>query len=83
MLGDPFDNLATLPSLQRPVLLIHGTRDRLIPYSHGLALAAATPRARLVAFTTDHNDRLSDDPRFWQEVTSFLRESGILVSSPR
>jgi fermentation-respiration switch protein FrsA (DUF1100 family) len=75
---DPFDNLAVVTRLQRPVLLVHGTLDRLVPYSHGQALLAATPGARMISFDADHNDPLTEEPRFWQEVSSFLREAGIL-----
>jgi fermentation-respiration switch protein FrsA (DUF1100 family) len=75
---DPFDSAAVVTRLGRPLLIVHGTLDRLVPYSHGQALLAATPGARLVSFDSDHNDPLTEDPRFWQEVSSFLREAGIL-----
>lgn len=81
LVRDPFDNLAALKRLEVPLLVVHGTRDRLVPYSHARALHAAVPHARLVAFETDHNDALTDDPRFWREVASFLRDARILPRS--
>ncbi len=33
-----------------PTLLLHGTHDRIVPYSHGEKFAAAVPGARLVTF---------------------------------
>lgn len=40
-------DLAALTDLGVPVLLAHGTHDRVVPPAHGEALAAALPRARL------------------------------------
>jgi hypothetical protein len=34
--------------LDRPLLLIHGDRDELIPFAHSESLAARAPQARLV-----------------------------------
>lgn len=36
-----FDNLAKIPQCRRPVLLVHGTADRVIPITHSEALYAA------------------------------------------
>lgn len=41
------DSLAAAPKVQQPVLILHGEVDRLIPISHGEALAAAFPHATL------------------------------------
>jgi len=37
-----------LPRLRVPTLAIHGTQDRIVPYSHAQKLVAAIPGARLV-----------------------------------
>jgi pimeloyl-ACP methyl ester carboxylesterase len=39
-----------LPQLQVPTLALHGTADKIVPYSHAEKLAAAVPGARLVTF---------------------------------
>ena len=39
-----------LGRVQTPTLLLHGTRDRIVPYSHGRKFADAVPGARLVTF---------------------------------
>jgi len=39
-----------LGQLTVPTLLIHGTDDPIVPYSHGQKFAAAVPEARLVTF---------------------------------
>lgn len=39
-----------LGRIQTPTLVVHGTRDRIVPYSHGRKFADAVPGARLVTF---------------------------------
>lgn len=43
-----FDTLAKAPRLALPVLVVHGTADRTIPFSMGRAVAAAAPGAELL-----------------------------------
>lgn len=40
---DAFDNLARMDSIKMPLLLLHGTRDFIVPFSHGKALLRAAP----------------------------------------
>ena len=75
---DPFNNLKTLRNYAGPVLIAHGTRDNLIPYSHGVALREASGRGRLITYEAGHNNCPPDWPAFWVEVERFLREGGIL-----
>jgi len=39
-----------LPRLTPPVLILHGTKDEVVPYRHGKKFADAVPGARLVTF---------------------------------
>jgi pimeloyl-ACP methyl ester carboxylesterase/predicted glycosyltransferase len=39
-----------LPRVQVPTLALHGTADKIVPYSHAEKLVAAIPGARLVTF---------------------------------
>ena len=38
---DPFPNIARIPRTRCPVLVFHGTADKVIPFSHGRAVAKA------------------------------------------
>ena len=40
--------LAELPKVNAPTVVIHGTDDQILPYSHGVAVANAIPGAKLV-----------------------------------
>lgn len=73
LVKDPFDNLAVIRAFRRPVLIIHGSRDEIIPYRHGQTLAAAAPDGNLVSFSSGHNDLPTDSRQFWQAIDEFLR----------
>jgi hypothetical protein len=72
---DPFDNLARVASFRGPVLVIHGTRDELIPVEQARALHAAIPQSELVLFgDCGHNDC----PRPWPKLREFLASHALL-----
>jgi len=75
---DPFDTLAAVREYARPVLVIHGIHDRIIPYSHGRALQAAAPQGEFMALACGHNDCVTDWEAFWQELRPFLARAGIV-----
>ena len=55
---DKFANLSKIPLVKAPVLVIHGTVDQVIPFSHGQRLFAAvnTPKLSFWVEGADHND---------------------------
>ena len=72
----PLDAIAGLAP--RPVLLLHGTRDRVIPYAHAEQLAdAAGPACTLVTFPgADHCEAyFTDRPGYIARVDAFLRSA--------
>ncbi len=78
LVRDPFDNLAVVRAFAGPVLVAHGTRDGLIPYSHGVALSQAAQRGRLLTYDAGHNSCPPDWEAFWREVERFLREAEVI-----
>ena len=74
LVRDPFDTLSSLPSYRGPVLVLHGTRDEVVPPQHAQMLAAAAPRSELRFLACGHNDCL----RPWALVASFLAVHGIV-----
>lgn len=80
LVRDPFDNLGAIRALEPKLLVIHGRRDVTIPFSHGEALAAASPRARLVAYDAGHNDcpPRNETANYWHEIKVFLVDAGII-----
>jgi fermentation-respiration switch protein FrsA (DUF1100 family) len=76
--GDRFRSLAKLPRVHCPALVIHGTRDEVIPFRHGVRLFEALPPDRTKAWWVEgagHNDLFwVAGSRYWQEIASFLSE---------
>lgn len=56
LVRDVFDNRAALAAFDGPVLIVHGERDRLIPFDHAERLVAAAADARLIRWSCGHND---------------------------
>lgn len=74
---DRFPNLARVRALEIPVLVIHGTRDRVIPPSHGRALfaAAGEPKRALWVEGAGHNDlAVVAGERYVRALLDFARE---------
>jgi len=72
--GDKFVNLAKMPELKLPVLVIHGTADDTVPFWHAEKLYAAITarKARLFVEGGPHAG-LADytGPRYWAELRKF------------
>ncbi len=79
LMRDPFDNAAVLREYDGPVLLLHGERDRIIPFDHSWRLHAMCPDSTLIAFEhAGHNDVPIESPEFWRAVERFLSEAGLI-----
>jgi hypothetical protein len=74
LVRDPFDNLAALRHYRGPLLVLHGSRDEIIPIAHGRTLAAAVPGAEFHALACGHNDC----PRPWGLIKPFLAMHGLM-----
>ena len=71
-LRESYDSVAIAGQIQQPTLLIHGTRDPIIPVEQGRRLAAAVPDADwLEQESAGHNDLLSY-PDVWQAIRLFV-----------
>jgi uncharacterized protein len=75
---DPFDNLSVVSSYYKPVLVIHGKKDTIVPFSHGVALSKAGRHSRLLAYDCGHNDCPPDWNQFWKDIEGFLHYAGIV-----
>jgi len=57
LLRDRFDSEQLAPRIQLPVLVLHGTRDEVVPFELGRALSSRFPQARFVEVPgAGHND---------------------------
>ncbi len=65
-----------------PALIVHGTRDTIVPFAHGEKLAAISDRFELVRTESGHNDLVFDWGWYVETVVGFAeRVAGPGVSS--
>jgi fermentation-respiration switch protein FrsA (DUF1100 family) len=72
--GDKFENLSKLPRLKCPVMVIHGTADGTVPFSHGKKLyETITSRKKKLFIEGGPHGGLADfaGPRYWEELKGF------------
>ncbi|MDC0667768.1 alpha/beta hydrolase [Nannocystis radixulma] len=74
----PFRTDRVLPGLQRPVLILHGADDELIPVAHGRSLHASAPESTYVELPGHHNDFPGDRAAYEAAIVGFLRSAGVL-----
>jgi fermentation-respiration switch protein FrsA (DUF1100 family) len=72
---DKFESLPLVRSFAGPILVLHGTRDLVVPVSHGKRLAAANPQAKLVLYDAGHNDLPPPGADYWQHIEQTLRSA--------
>lgn len=70
----PFRTDKVLPTLGKPVLILHSTNDEIVPYSHGAKLHEMTPGSKLIDLSESHNFALASLPQYWSSVDAFLNE---------
>jgi fermentation-respiration switch protein FrsA (DUF1100 family) len=74
----PFDRFPNVQNMRRvhcPVLIIHGTRDEVIPFTHGKRLYDAAPEPRLALWVegAHHNDVTAvAGPRYVAALKAFV-----------
>lgn len=80
LIRDPFDNLAVVQKYQPPLLIVHGRRDEIIAYKHGLALDKAAINSRMISYNCGHNDCPPDLVAYWREIKAFLVDNQIIFN---
>jgi hypothetical protein len=80
LVRDPFDNLSVIKNYTGPILILHGRRDEVIPFSHGRKLFKSVQNGKMIAYDAGHNDCPPDWKVFWRDVEGFLHDIGLIHS---
>ena len=72
---DKFDNYARLPNIKCPILMVHGTEDRVVPFTHAQKNWNQIKGAKYKLFVpgAEHGDLIenaADD--YWNIVQPFI-----------
>jgi fermentation-respiration switch protein FrsA (DUF1100 family) len=74
LLVDRYDTLDALLDYSGPILIIHGTRDNVVPVAHALEMKKRIPRAELRLYDFGHSDGPPDWNIYWQDIAAFLKQ---------
>ena len=72
---DKFNNLAKIDKINCPILIIHGTNDKIVPFWHGQKLyqKAREPKQYLWVTDAGHNDLIYvAGNTLWQAIAKFV-----------
>ena len=70
------DNEKMMKSFESiPTLIIHGTNDSIIPYTHAKVLSDLNPAFELVTIEGGDHNNLREFPLYWPSVESFLKKA--------
>ncbi|MFE8598326.1 alpha/beta hydrolase [Archangium violaceum] len=73
LVRDPFDSAAKAPGLKLPVLIVHGTRDEVIPVDMGQTLGTLFPNATVRLLEGKHHNDVLERSAILQEMMEFAR----------
>jgi pimeloyl-ACP methyl ester carboxylesterase len=77
LLKESYDSLSAARQIHVPSLVMHGTKDPLIPVEQGTSVAGALAARWIPVTQAAHNDLLAQD-EVWEEVARFL--DGIIAT---
>jgi pimeloyl-ACP methyl ester carboxylesterase len=75
LLWDRFDNYARFPNIRVPILLVHGTEDRTVPFSHALRnwKRIEGPKQKLFVVGARHSNVVEmAGAEYWEAVLPFI-----------
>jgi fermentation-respiration switch protein FrsA (DUF1100 family) len=72
LLSDKYDTLSALLGYPGPVLIIHGTKDDVVPVKHALEIKRQISTAELILYHCGHNDGPLDWEVYWRDINEFL-----------
>jgi uncharacterized protein len=74
LMKDQFRSIDHIGVVTAPVLILHGTRDRVIPFASGQQLFAATTAPKQFEALTDAGHEALFSPATWAREVAFLSE---------
>ncbi|WP_036477414.1 alpha/beta hydrolase [Myxosarcina sp. GI1] len=76
LVNQHFNSIAKIKSLSMPVLFIHGTEDRVVPYTMSKELFAAASEPKQLVLVPDgghYDSAFQDHPLYFQSIKNFVR----------
>jgi fermentation-respiration switch protein FrsA (DUF1100 family) len=82
LMHDPFLTRELIADVDEPVLIVHGTADRVVPVAHARSLfeMANEPKELVLYEGAEHHELW--DSGLWPTVLEFLRANGVTAQAP-
>ncbi len=72
LLSDNYDTLSALLAYKGPIMIIHGTKDKVVPVRHALEIKKQIPTSELILYNCGHSDGPPDWGIYWKDISDFL-----------
>ncbi len=72
LLSDNYDTVSALLAYQGPILIIHGTKDKVVSVKHALEMKKQIPTAELILYDCSHSDGPPVWEIYWKDISEFL-----------
>jgi uncharacterized protein len=72
LLVDRYDTLGALADYPGPILIIHGTKDDVVPVSHAILMKKSIPQAQILLYPFGHSDGPPNWEIYWRDIAAFL-----------
>lgn len=72
LLSDRYDTVTALSGYQGPILVIHGTKDDVVPVRHAFEMKRRVPTAELILYNCGHSDGPPSWSIYWKDISGFL-----------
>jgi pimeloyl-ACP methyl ester carboxylesterase len=79
---DPWDNRSVVRRLKLPVLVMHGTEDKVVGYGHGVTLFKESLHGVLMSYEGDHDHPLGPWKQAWLHARPFFAVTGLIEPHP-
>ena len=77
--GDAFDNVTKISRLKAPLLVVHGTADKVIPLAMGRKIYENAPGEKYFRIVegAGHNDlSFGYAQHYWEAISTFIKRAG-------
>jgi pimeloyl-ACP methyl ester carboxylesterase len=79
LLRDLFDNAEVVGNYLGPILLIHGKRDMVVPFKHGVALSKIAKDVEFKVYDCRHNCWTPEKFPIIEDIKVFLKQQKVLL----
>lgn len=77
LIRDPYPVLPVVKQFKKPLLIIGGSNDHILPVRYAKQLHRADPQSELLILPMGHNDP-PPEPAYWNHIAAFLKRARII-----